>query len=59
MAKYKCVWTEHVKCSATVEAASDDEAVEKCYDIDNGVIPGTIRREAEGTSDWSVEEADA
>ena len=54
--RYRVTWTEHVRCSSVVDAASESDAVAACYDIDNGVTPGTIKREAESTSDWNVEE---
>ena len=56
MKKFNVTWTEHVKCSTVVEAKSEQDAMYACYDIDNGIRPGTIKREAESTSDWSAKE---
>lgn len=54
MAKFNVAWTAHYKCSATVEAADEAAAMEACYGLDDG----QVKREFEGTSDWSAEPED-
>ena len=49
MKKYRVIWTEKYACSKMVEAESKEEAIDKCYDLDE-----SDTREFEGTSDWSV-----
>lgn len=51
--KYRVIWNETFVCSKVVEAGSEEEAQEMCYDIDD---PDT--REFEGYHDWGVIEED-
>jgi hypothetical protein len=53
MKTYRVVWSETFTCSKVVEAESEEEAQELCYDIDE---PDT--REFESYHDWSVVEED-
>lgn len=47
--KIRVIWTETYTCSKVVEAETEDEAMELCYDTNT---PDT--KEFEGTSDWSA-----
>ena len=51
---FHVTWTAHYKCSATVKAADEAAAMEACYGLDDD----QVKREFEGTSDWSAEPDD-
>ena len=51
MKKYYVVWNEVYCCSKTVEANSAQEAIDKCYDIDD-----PDQKVFGSFEDWSAEE---